>query len=138
MVLTPSIMLPLGTKAPNFKLPDTVSGKILTLSELKSDKATVIMFISNHCPFVKHIQQGITDVANDYQPKGIHFVAISSNDVTNYPEDSPDKMKKEAKHAAYSFPYLYDETQKVAKANQATCTPDFFVFDKNLLLVYRV
>jgi len=137
MTLTPSKMLPLGTKAPNFKLPDTVSGKIMTLDELKSDKATVIMFICNHCPFVKLIQHGLVDIANDYQPKGIQFIAISANDVTTHPDDSLDKMKMMAEQMGYPFPYLYDETQEVAKAYDAACTPDFFVFDKDLSLVYR-
>ncbi len=137
MVLTPSIMIPLGTTAPSFTLPDTVSGKKLSLNELKSDKATVIMFICNHCPFVKHIQHGLVEIADDYQPKGIKFIAISANDVANYPEDGPAKMKQEAQTAGYTFPYLYDETQTVAKAYDAACTPDFFIFDHNLSLVYR-
>lgn len=137
MVLTPSIMIPLGTKAPSFTLPDTVSGKNLSLAELKSDTATVIMFICNHCPFVKHIQHGLAKIANDYQPKDIQFIAISSNDAADYPEDSPEKMKEEAENAGYPFPYLYDETQEVAKAYSAACTPDFFIFDGDLSLVYR-
>jgi len=137
MALTPSIMIPLGTKAPNFTLEDTVSGKNLSLSELKSDVATVIMFICNHCPFVKHIQHGLAQIANDYQPKGIKFIAISSNDADDYPEDSPEKMKQEAENAGYTFPYLYDETQEVAKAYDAACTPDFFIFDGDLALIYR-
>lgn len=137
MALTPSTMLPLGTKAPHFKLSDTVSGKTMTLDELKSDKATVIMFICNHCPFVKLIQHGLAAIAHDYQPKGIQFIAISSNDVTTHPDDSPTKMKRVAEEAGYPFPYLYDETQEIAKAYDAACTPDFFVFDKDLALVYR-
>jgi peroxiredoxin len=137
MARTPSNMLPLGTLAPNFNLPDTISNEYKSLEKLKSDIATVIMFICNHCPFVKHINNGLVGLANDYQPKGISFIAISSNDVINYPDDSPDKMKVHAEKEGYSFPYLYDETQEVAKAYDAACTPDFYIFDKDLLLVYR-
>ncbi len=137
MALTPSTMIPLGTKAPDFKLPDALSGKTVSLDELTSDKATVILFICNHCPFVQHIQQKLVDVANTYQKKGVKFIAINSNDIKNYPEDSPENMKKVAKQLSYPFPYLFDETQKVAKAYQAACTPDIFVFDKNLKCVYR-
>lgn len=137
MAVTPSNMMPLGTKAPDFKLPDTISGKELSLRELKSDKATVIMFICNHCPFVKHVRPGLVQLVRDYIPKGIAFIAISSNDVEGYPEDSPAEMKKVAGQFGYPFPYLYDETQEVARAYMAACTPDFYVFDKNLKLVYR-
>lgn len=137
MARTPSNMLPLGTKAPAFTLQDTVSGKTLSLQKLKSPKATVIFFICNHCPFVAHVNPGIVALANDYQPRGIQFIAISSNDVANYPEDSPEKMTQTAKALGYSFPYLYDETQTVAKAYQAACTPDFYIFDKDLHCVYR-
>ncbi|KYG82379.1 thioredoxin family protein [Roseivirga echinicomitans] len=133
----PSNMLPLGTTAPDFKLLDTVSGQMLSLNELKSDKATVIMFICNHCPFVKHVDEGIVALAKDYQVKGVSFIAISSNDVENYPQDSPDLMKVEAEKVGYTFPYLFDETQEVAKAYQAACTPDFYVFDAELKCVYR-
>jgi thiol-disulfide isomerase/thioredoxin len=134
---TPSHMVPLGTKAPDFRLLDTVSGKYVTLQDLKSDKATVIMFICNHCPYVKHIQEKMTEIARLYQGKGINFAAISSNDVADYPTDGPDRMRAEAIKHQYSFPYLYDETQDVAKAYQAACTPDFYVFDKDSLCVYR-
>lgn len=137
MSRTPSNMLPIGTPAPNFKLLDTVSGKMLSLAELKSDKATVIMFICNHCPFVKHVDEGIVALANDYRAKGVSFIAISSNDIENYPQDSPDLMKVEAKKAGYTFPYLYDKTQEVAKVYQAACTPDFYLFDAELKCVYR-
>lgn len=137
MALTLSKMLPLGTQAPEFKLPDTVSEKTLSLQELKSPVATVIMFICNHCPFVQHIIAGIVKVAKEYQAKNIAFIAISSNDVANYPEDSPKNMKSLAKEMGFTFPYLYDETQKVAKAYDAACTPEFYIFDKNLLCVYR-
>ncbi len=137
MAVTPSTMTSLGTKAPGFTLPETVSGKTLSLQELKSDKATLIMFICNHCPFVKHVNKELVKLANDYIPKGISFVAISSNDVVNFPEDSPEKMKEEAKALGYPFPYLYDESQKTARSYDAACTPDFFIYDKELKLVYR-
>ena len=137
MSRTPSNMLPLGTIAPDFKLLDTVSSQMLSLNELKSDKATVIMFICNHCPFVKHADEGIVGLAKDYQAKGVSFIAISSNNVENYPQDSPDLMKVEAEKVGYTFPYLYDESQEVAKAYQAACTPDFYIFDKELKCVYR-
>lgn len=137
MADTPSVMVELGTKAPAFTLKDVVSGEQKSLSQLKSDKATVIMFICNHCPFVNHVNKELVRLANDYIPKGISFIAISSNDVENYPQDSPDKMKEVAEEQGYPFPYLYDETQKVAKAYQAACTPDFYIFDGDLNLVYR-
>lgn len=130
-------MIALGTKAPEFTLPDTVSGKNVSLSDLKSAKATVIMFICNHCPFVKHVNIELVRMANDYIPKGISFIAISSNDVVNFPEDSPEKMKEEARALGYPFPYLYDESQSVARAYDAACTPDFFIYDKDLKLAYR-
>lgn len=133
MALTPSTMLPLGTKAPNFELLDTKSGKFCSLKELKSAKATMIMFICNHCPYVKHVKKQLIQLAKDYQPQGIAFIAISANDAENYPEDAPKEM---AKHT-YPFPYLYDETQTIAKAYKAACTPDFYIFDKDLLCVYR-
>ncbi len=134
---TPSKMIPLGTKAPDFVLPDVVSGKTASLEELKSPIATVIMFICNHCPYVKHINEALVKVANEYIPKGVSFIAINSNDVEAYPEDSPENMKIVAKKLGYPFPYLFDETQEVAKAYDAACTPDIFVFDKDLKLVYR-
>jgi peroxiredoxin len=137
MALTPSNMLPLGTLAPAFTLPDTVSGKMVSLQELKSDIATVIMFICNHCPFVKHAQPEIVKLAYDYQAKGINFIAISANDIEDYPEDAPDKMQEVALALGYPFPYLYDATQAVARAYHAACTPDFFIFDKALHCVYR-
>src|SRR5690349_1854244 len=119
MVLTPSTMLPLGTRAPAFTLPDTVSGKTLALDALKGATGTVVMFICNHCPYVKHVNPELVRVAKDYQGKGIAFVAISSNDAANYPDDAPDKMTVAAKQVGYPFPYLYDESQSVAKAYQA-------------------
>lgn len=130
-------MLPLGTTAPNFDLLNTVSDEVLSLQNIKGNKATVIMFICNHCPFVIHINSEIVSIANAYTEKGISFIAISSNDIINYPQDSPDKMKIHAKSENYPFPYLYDETQNVAKAYDAACTPDFYIFDANLKLNYR-
>lgn len=137
MVKTASNMLPLGTKAPDFTLFDTVSGDLLTLSELKSEKATVIMFICNHCPYVLHINEALVALANHYCTKGVSFIAISSNDANSYPQDGPEKMKEHAQAVGYPFPYLYDETQDVAKAYHAACTPDFYLFDKDLQLAYR-
>lgn len=137
MALTPSRMLPLGTKAPPFKLRSPVNEKEFSLDELKSDKATVVMFICNHCPYVKHVQRGLVELANDYIPKGVSFIAINSNDVEKYPEDSPANMKSVALRLGYPFPYLFDETQEVARAYDAACTPDFYVFDSGLKLAYR-
>lgn len=137
MARTPSNMLPLGTKAPNFTLLDTVSGTTLTLKELKGDIGTVILFICNHCPFVIHVNPMLVALANSYQEKGINFIAISSNDVINYPQDAPELMTKLAKEESYPFPYLYDETQEVAKAYDAACTPDIYLFNQELDLVYR-
>ena len=137
MALTASHMLPLGTPAPDFTLPDMVSGKTLSLQQLKSPVATVIMFICNHCPFVQHIQQKLAEVANEYGKKKVTFVAINSNDINNYPDDSPAKMREVADKFHYSFSYLFDESQEVAKAYQAACTPDFYLFDGELILRYR-
>jgi thiol-disulfide isomerase/thioredoxin len=137
MAETPSKMKPLRFTAPDFELLDVVSGKVFTLKELSSAKATVIMFICNHCPFVKHVNHQLVQLARDYIPSGISFIAISSNDAENYHEDSPDKMKEYAARLGYPFPYLYDETQEVAKAYDAACTPDFFIFDGNMSCVYR-
>jgi len=137
MAKTESTMLALGTQAPEFILNDTVSGKSLSFSELRSDVATVIMFICNHCPYVIHVNEQLVQLANDYTPKGISFIAISSNDVENYPQDAPEKMTLLAEKMAYPFPYLYDETQEVARAYHAACTPDFYVFDDESSLVYR-
>lgn len=137
MAATPSAMVELGTKAPGFNLPDTISGKQISLDEIKSDKATVVMFICNHCPYVIHIIDTLSKVAKEYKAKGISFVAISSNDIVNYPQDAPDKMKEFAHEFKFSFPYLFDETQEVAKAYKAECTPDIFVYDKDMTLVYR-
>jgi len=137
MSLTPSNMLALGTTAPNFLLKDTVSGNHLSLDQLKSDRATVIMFICNHCPFVIHINSELVRLANEYKSKGVAFIAISSNDAKNYPDDGPEFMRIVAKVLQYPFPYLYDKRQEVAKAYDAACTPDFYVFDGNDKLSYR-
>jgi len=137
MSLTPSNMLPLGTKAPNFELYDTISQKIFSLSDLKGEQATVVMFICNHCPFVIHVNEQLVKITNAYQQKGISFIAISSNDVENYPQDGPDKMRQHAIENHYPFPYLYDETQEVAKQYDAACTPDFYIFNEEDKLVYR-
>lgn len=130
-------MLPLGTQAPDFSLTDTISEETLNLAAIKGEKGTVIMFICNHCPFVVHVNPQIARVAKEYQSRGIGFIAISSNDVVNYPQDAPHLMKKVGKEAGYSFPYLYDETQAVAKSYDAACTPDFYLFDEGLELIYR-
>lgn len=137
MAFTESTMLPLGTAAPDFSLPDTVSGRMVSLSEVKTDKGLVVIFLCNHCPYVIHVNPEIVRVAKEYMAKGLGFVGISSNDVENYPDDSPDKMKVVAEQLGYPFPYLYDESQAVARAYDAACTPDFYVFDKELKLVYR-
>ena len=137
MAQTPSNMLPLGTEAPMFNLLDTVSGEKKTLQDVKGKKGTVIMFICNHCPFVIHVNKAIVALADNYIQKGISFVAISSNDILKYPQDSPEKMKTLAENEKYSFPYLYDATQEVAKLYEAACTPDFYLFEEDLKLVYR-
>ena len=137
MARTPSNMLPLGTVAPPFNLLDTVSDEFKTLKQLQGKHGTVVVFICNHCPFVIHINETLVGIANGYQKKGIKFIAISSNDVKNYPQDGPKQMKVQAEKLNYPFPYLYDETQAIAKAYDAACTPDFFLFDGGLKLVYR-
>jgi peroxiredoxin len=136
MVAVNSTMLPLGTPAPDFKLPDT-NGKTVSLANFTGAPALVVVFMCNHCPFVKHIRPGLAQLARDYQTRKVAVVAISSNDVANYPDDSPAKMAAEVKSAGYIFPYLYDETQEVAKAYRAACTPDFYIFDKDQRLAYR-
>lgn len=137
MALTPSTMLPLGTKAPDFKLQDAITAQQYSLDQVNGINATVVMFICNHCPYVKHVQPEIIQLVKDYYDEGVGFVAISSNDIENYPEDSPEMMRKEAQRLNYTFPYLYDETQHVARAYHAACTPDFYIFDNDLELVYR-
>ncbi len=136
MALTPSNMLPLGTPAPDFRLPDT-AGKLVSLADFKSAPALAVLFICNHCPYVKHIRAGLAQFAREYQRRGAAIVAINSNDVQNYPDDSPEKMAQEAKAAGYTFPYLYDESQAVARSYRSACTPDIYLFDKNRKLVYR-
>lgn len=130
-------MLALGTKAPNFELFDTTTNTKLSLQESKGEFGTVVMFICNHCPFVIHVNPMITTLAKKYQKKSIGFIAISSNDVVNYPDDAPHLMTKVAEKEGYTFPYLYDETQEIAKAYDAACTPDFYLFNEKLELVYR-
>ena len=137
MVKTASTMLDLGTAMPSFSLPDAVSGETVSDVSLPSDRPTVVMFICNHCPFVKHLRDGLAQFGEDYQSKPVNIVAISSNDADAYPDDSPEKMKHEAAEAGYTFPYLYDESQEVAKAFTAACTPDFFLFDSFGKLAYR-
>lgn len=137
MARTPSTMLALNTHAPEFSLPEPATGKIVRLTDLAGAPGLLVMFICNHCPYVKHVQKGLADFAREYQTKGLAIIAISANDVANYPDDSPEKMALEARQAGYIFPYLFDETQQVAKAYQAACTPDFFLFDEAQKLVYR-
>jgi len=134
---TPSTMIPLGTVAPDFNLLDVSTGKLASLNSLKSKQATVVMFICNHCPYVQHILAKLIEVAKTYQKKEVSFIAINSNDVKKYPGDSPEKMRDEARDRGFTFPYLYDETQTVAQAYQAACTPDFYIFDQDLKCVYR-
>jgi peroxiredoxin len=136
MALTPSTMLPLGTSAPDFRLPDT-TGKFVSLADLKSAPALLVMFICNHCPYVKHLRAGLAQLGRDYLLRSVAIIGINSNDAANYPEDSPARMKEEALAAGYTFPYLYDEAQAVAKAFHAACTPDLFLFDRARRLVYR-
>lgn len=137
MAYIESNMMPLGTKAPPFQLRDTVSDKVLTLDELKGDNATVVMFICNHCPYVIHVNEQLVALAADYIPRGVGFIAISSNDAEAYPQDGPEKMKETALQLNYPFPYLYDESQEVARLYDAACTPDLYLFDKEMKLVYR-
>ncbi|NRA93723.1 MAG: thioredoxin family protein [Psychroserpens sp.] len=137
MALTPSNMLPLGTTAPDFNLLNTVDEAMVSLRDARGSQGTLIMFICNHCPFVKHVNVQLSQLARDFQEKGINTIAISSNDVENYPDDSPELMKANAVEHGFIFPYLYDETQEVARAYDAACTPDFYVFDQDLKLVYR-
>jgi peroxiredoxin len=137
MARTPTTDIPLGFTAPAFTLPDTISDRQLSLTGIKGEKATLVMFICNHCPFVVHVMDELIRLANDYADKGIKCVAISANDVVNYPEDSPVKMKQLAGELHFPFPYLYDESQSVAKAYDAACTPDFSIFDRSLSCVYR-
>lgn len=137
MAMTPSTMLPLGTKAPDFKLTDSVTNQYSSYVDVRGEKGTVVMFICNHCPFVIHVAEEIVRVANDYRILGFGFVAISSNDVVNYPQDGPKEMWHFSRKHSFTFPYLYDETQDIAKAYEAACTPDFYLFDGQDRLVYR-
>ncbi len=136
MAKTLSEMLPLGTKAPGFQLPDS-SGHRHALEDFQGHKGLLVMFLCNHCPFVKHVQNELARLAREYQLKDVAVVGINANDATTYPEDSPDKMADEVRNVGYTFPYLYDETQCVAKAYHAACTPDFFLFNADFELVYR-
>ena len=137
MAFTESTMIQLGTPAPDFALPDTVSGKTIRLADIQTDQGSVVLFLCNHCPYVIHVNLELVRLAKDYLAKGIGFVAISSNDVEKYPQDGPDKMKEHALNVGYPFPYLYDETQEVARAYDAACTPDIYVFDGAGKLYYR-
>ena len=130
-------MFALGTRAPDFSLLEPASGKTVHLKDFAAAPGLLVVFMCNHCPYVKHVRSGLAAFAREYQAKGLAVVGISSNDVANYPDDSPAKMVVEAQQAGYEFPYLYDETQHVAKAYQAACTPDFFLFDQAQKLVYR-
>lgn len=136
MVRTASTMLPLGTTAPDFSLPD-YDGKTVSLSDFQGRKALLVVFMCNHCPFVKHVAPELSKMTDEYQQLGVGVVGISSNDIANHPDDAPDKMKIEAAQQGYHFPYLYDADQKVATAYRAACTPDFYVFDADFKLVYR-
>lgn len=137
MAYTESNMLPLGTKAPNFTLPDTLSAKEITLYEMPQAKATLIMFLCNHCPYVIHVNPEIVRITADYKNAGVLFYGISSNNAIKYPQDGPEKMTEHGKETGYTFPYLYDESQEIARKYDAACTPDFYLFDEHLHLVYR-
>jgi len=136
MVDTPSTMVPLGTEAPAFRLPDP-EGKLVSIDDFKSSPALLVVFLCNHCPFVKHVLPHFVGLAKEYQDRGVGIVGISSNDVNSYPADSPAKMAELSKAMGFTFPYLYDESQQVAKAYGAACTPDFYLFDSGHRLVYR-
>jgi peroxiredoxin len=137
MALTESTMLKLGTTAPEFALMDVVSGKTVTRDDFRGKKALLVLFICAHCPYVKHIEKGLAALGKDYAGKGLGIAAISSNDAENFPQDNPAGLKRQAENVGFTFPYLYDETQAVAKAYKAACTPDIFLFDGDFRLVYR-
>lgn len=137
MVKTASTMLALGTTAPEFHLPDVVSGETISLATFSGSKALLVMFICQHCPFVKHIQSELAKIGHDYRDRPLGIVAISANDVANYPDDSPQKLKEMAQELNFNFPVCYDESQSVSKSYTAACTPDFFLFDSSSKLVYR-
>lgn len=136
MVKTASTMLQLGTRAPEFSLSN-IDSSVVSLADFADKKGLLVVFMCNHCPFIKHLRKELAEFCNEYQGKGLGVVGISSNDVANYPDDSPEKMAEEAADAGYQFPYLYDESQEVAKAYKAACTPDFFLFDAGMALAYR-
>jgi peroxiredoxin len=136
MALTESTMLELGTTAPDFALRDVVTGKTVRREDFRGQKGLLVMFICTHCPYVKHIERGLAQLGSDYSGK-LGIVAISSNDAENYPDDSPEGLKKQAERLGFKFPYLYDESQSVARAYAAACTPDIYLFDKGFKLVYR-
>jgi len=137
MVKTVSTMLPLGTAAPDFQLPDVVSGKTISLDSFADSQALLVMFICQHCPFVIHVREELAKIGQDYQDRSLGIVAISANDVANYPNDSPEKLKQMAQEFEFNFPVCYDESQEVSKFYTAACTPDFFLFDGDNKLVYR-
>jgi peroxiredoxin len=137
MALTPSTMSPLGAAAPDFSLPDTVSGKTMSLSAFAAKKALLVVFLCNHCPYVKHLQEGLAQLGRDYEKKDAAIVAISANDPASHPDDAPAKLGSESTARGYRFPVLFDATQKVAQAYRAACTPDFFVYDAARRLAYR-
>lgn len=137
MARTESAMLPLGTSAPDFVLKDVITKHELNTQNVSGPKGLLIMFICRHCPFVKHLEKALAQLGRDYAGKGVGIVAISSNDAKNYPEDAPGSLAQQAKTVGFTFPYLYDATQEVARAYDAACTPDFFLFDSGLKLVYR-
>lgn len=137
MALTPTKQIDLGFTAPDFSLPDVISGEHKTYQQIRGDKGTLVMFICNHCPYVKHVIHELVRIGKDYLPKGIGIVAINSNDVKNYPDDSPEKMIEFARQQSFPFPYLFDESQDVARAYDAACTPDYNLFDAEDKCVYR-
>src|SRR5215469_16871740 len=137
MALTESTMLELGTVAPDFALTEVVTGTTVRRDDFRGQKGLLVMFICTHCPYVKHVEKGLAALGTDYDGKPVGIVAISSNDAKTYPDDAPDGLKKQAQTMGFRFPYLYDETQDVARAYHAACTPDFFLFDGKLKLVYR-
>ncbi len=137
MAATPSTMVPLGSPAPDFRLPDTVSGEMVSLNSFAGKKALLVMFLSRHCPYVQHVKQELARIGRDYSGRGVGIVAISANDVADYPEDAPERLREMAREEGFCFPFCYDETQETAKAYAAACTPDFFLYDGERRLVYR-
>jgi peroxiredoxin len=137
MVATPSTMLALGTPAPDFKLPDVVSGKTISLRTFAGKKGLLVMFLSRHCPYVQHVKDELARIGKEYGGRGIGIVAVSANDVSNYPDDAPERLKEMAEESGFTFPFCYDESQETARAFSAACTPDFSLFDNKRKLVYR-